>query len=143
MQNFIRTSSMIAILLMVVNLSYANNYPLTEEQKLLLLAGIKEDVENSEAFRSTLDVFQIAIIHSKYADGSERIDDLLSSLTLEQEALLEAHAVIEASMNEDFRNSLTQGQKQNMNQLISSSISHEETALLEADRILEELLIKN
>lgn len=143
MLNYIRTTLLSALLIMTLNISYANNSSLSEEQQLLLSSSVRQSVENFEVFRSTLDVFQVGILYSPYLDGQAKAQALVSSLTLEQTALLEAHRVLDKSMKDKFESSLATDQRNDLKNHLNGSLSREEKALLEANKVLRQEFEEN
>lgn len=120
--------------------SFGNTTPLTEEQELLLSINREQNAENFEAFRSTLDVFQLAILENPELSPRKKHEAIKSSLTLEQEAIMEATKVIAQAMREDFRNTLTEEQKGNVREIIKASFDMEQTAIMETDHVLREIM---
>ncbi len=140
MRNLVKYSTYIAVFAITIHFSNANNNCLTEEQQLLFTANVKQSVENFEEFRSTLDVFQLAILHTPNLKEGERTRAFFSALSLEQKALWEAHRVLEQSMIEDLKSRLSSDQRENIDYLIESSLDREVRALLEANKVLREAL---
>ncbi len=140
MKNLLKISAFVALVAVVINSSYADNFPLSEEQKLLLAVHMEQSEENFETFRSTLDVFQLAILENPTLKRHEKHMALKSTLTLEQQALLEANKVLEQTMREDFKNSLTTDQKKDLRQIIKASLDPEEVAIMEARKVLREAM---
>lgn len=127
-----------AIILFAISPVFGNTPTLTEEQKLLLDAHMQQRGESFEAFRSSLDVFQLAIIENSEMRGHQKHQELQASLTLEQEALLEAHRIFDHIMKKDFRNTLTKEQRINIRETIKSSLNDEQVAIMEAEKVLRE-----
>ncbi|MBV6641180.1 MAG: hypothetical protein KI791_10690 [Cyclobacteriaceae bacterium] len=140
MKNVTKISMTLAFTMMLAVASFGKTSTLTDEQQLLLSVNMEQSAENFEAFHSTLDVFQLAILENRELTPSQKTEALKASLTLEQKALWEANHVLERAMREDFKNSLSDEQKVDMKSTIEGSLNHEQLALIEADRILHDLM---
>ncbi|XOV91711.1 MAG: hypothetical protein ACFHWX_16045 [Bacteroidota bacterium] len=143
MKGLTKISMTIALIATISTASFGNTNPLTDEQELLLSVNLEQKESNIEAFRSTLDVFQLAILDNTELSGRKKHESIKSSLTIEQAAILEANRVLGQIMREDFRNSLTDAQKSDVRGTIRESLDMEQAAILEAEKVLHEIMNDN
>tara|TARA_Y100001980_G_scaffold46258_1_gene29381 strand:- start:32326 stop:32763 length:438 start_codon:yes stop_codon:yes gene_type:complete len=143
MKSVTKISMTLALAMMLSFASFGDTSSLSDEQQLLLSATLEQSAENFDSFNSSLDVFQLAILESRELSNKEKFEALKASFTLEQQALWEANHVLEKAMRDDFKKSLSEDQKKDIEGTIEASLDHEQLAIIEADRIFRDLVEKD